>query len=372
MRQFAAFVKKEFRHILRDRWTTIILLVLPIVMLLLFGFAITTEVRNTGVAVYDPSGDQMTRAIVERLAADEHFKVDRFLSGADEIEPAFKGADIGLVVAFSGRFAEDYARTGEAQILLVADGSDPNTATTLVSYARGVIASYQAELAAAAGPGAVAAFRIATQTRLLYNPLLKGAYNFVPGVMGMILMLICAMMTSISIAREKESGSMELLLASPMRPLLIILAKAVPYFCLSVVNLATILLLSVFVLDVPVAGSLFALVLLSLVFIFLSLSIGLLVSSAVSTQAAALLVSGMAFMLPVMLLSGMIFPVDNMPAFLRALSAAVPARWYILAVRKLMIKGLGLASVTRELAILGGMTIVVLAASLKRFKVRLE
>ena len=372
MRQFLAFIKKEFRHILRDPWTMMILLVMPVVMLVLFGYAITTEVRNTKVAIYDPSNDAMTREIVERLKANEYFKVDRFLSSAAEAEAAFRAGDTGLVVLFGDRFAESYARTGDAQILLVADGSDPNTATTLVAYAKGIIAAYQAELSSSAGPAAQGSYRIGAQVKLLYNPLLKGAYNFVPGVMGMVLMLICAMMTSISIAREKEKGTMEVLLVSPMRPILIILAKAVPYFALSVINLTTVLLLSVFVLDVPIAGSLFGLVLVSLVFIFLSLSIGLLVSSVVSTQTAALLISGMALMLPVILLSGMMFPVENMPFFLRWLSAAITARWYILAVKKLMIKGLGLSSVVKELAILGGMTVLILAASLKRFKVRLE
>jgi ABC-2 type transport system permease protein len=208
--------------------------------------------------------------------------------------------------------------------------------------------------------------------KLLYNPQMKSAYNFVPGVMGMVLMLICAMMTSISIAREKETGTMEVLLVSPMKPLLIVLAKTVPYFALSIVNLATILILSVFMLGVPIAGSFFWLIAVSLVFIFLSLALGLLISTAVNTQAAALLISGMALMMPIMLLSGMMFPVENMPLFLRIISDAIPARWYIVAVRKLMIKGLGFMAVWRELAILVGMTLAILAVSVKKFKVRLE
>ena len=372
MTQFVAFVKKEFRHIVRDRWTMLILLALPVIMLLLFGYAITTEVRNTKVAIYDPSDDVMTRNIVERLSASEYFEVDRLLASPDEAEAAFKGGEVGLVVLFPDRFAEKYARGGEAQVLLEADGSDPNTATTLVSYAKGVIAAYQGELARSAGPAAARARLIDTQVRLLYNPELKGAYNFVPGVMGMVLMLICAMMTSVSIAREKEKGTMEVLLVSPLKPFLIIVAKAAPYFALSILNLATILVFSVFVLGVPVEGSLFGLVLVSFVFIFLSLSVGLLISSMVSSQAAALLISGMALMLPVLLISGMMFPIENMPFFLRALSAALPARWYIAAVKKLMIKGLGPYSVARELAILSAMTIAILAASLRQFRVRLE
>ena len=366
MRQFLAFIKKEFYHISRDRWTVIILLVMPIVMLVLFGYAITTEVRNTVVGVYDPSRDGDTRGIVDKLMASPYFKEARYLSSPDGIEDAFKGGGLGLVLVFSERFAENMARTGEAEILIVADGSDPNTARTLVSYATNIMASYAADEAASVP------YRIVPQIKLLYNPQMRGAYNFVPGVMGMILILICAMMTSISIAREKEKGTMEVLLVSPMRPILILLAKVVPFFAISLVNLATILLLSVFLLKVPIAGSLFWLIVVSLEYIFLALALGLLISTVANTQAAALLISGMAFMMPIVLLSGMMFPVENMPLFLRIISGAIPARWYILAVRKIMIEGLGFPSIARELAILGGMTLLVLAAGLKNFKIRLE
>jgi ABC-2 type transport system permease protein len=368
MRQFLAFIEKEFYHIARDRWTTIILLVMPVLMLVLFGYAITTEVKNTNVAIYDPSKDVATQGIIDKLESSSYFKVTRFLSGPDEIDSAFKRGDLGLVAVFSERFAENLARTGKAEVLLIADGSDPNTATTLTNYATNIIAAYLQGNPAYAS----ASYRIVPRIKLLYNPQMKSAYNFVPGVMGMVLMLICAMMTSISIAREKEKGTMEVLLVSPMKPILIILAKAVPYLVLSIVNLTTILTLSVFVLGVPIVGSLFWLVVVSLVFIFLSLALGLLISSVVSTQSAALLISGMALMMPVMLLSGMMFPVENMPLFLRIVSDAIPARWYILAVKKLMIKGLGVGSIVKELAILGGMALFVLAVSLKKFKVRLE
>jgi ABC-2 type transport system permease protein len=368
MRQFLAFIKKEYYHIVRDRWTMVILLVMPILMLTLFGFAITTEVRNMNIAICDPSKDVATRAIVDKLEASDYFKVTRFLSSPDEIDGAFKSGDLGIVVVFGARFAEDLARTGKAEVLLVADGSDPNTATALANYAESIIGSYlRGDPAFAPAP-----YQIVPRVKLLYNPQMRGAYNFVPGVMGMVLMLICAMMTSISIAREKEKGTMEVLLVSPMKPLLIILAKAVPYLVLSIINLATILVISVFALGVPIAGSLFWLIVISIVFIFLSLALGLLISSAVGTQSAALLISGMALMMPIMLLSGMMFPVENMPLFLRVVSDVIPARWYIAAVRKLMIKGLGAGSVLKELAILDGMTMLILAVSLKRFKVRLE
>ena len=212
---------------------------------------------------------------------------------------------------------------------------------------------------------------IVPQLKLLYNPQMKSAYNFVPGVMGLILMLICAMMTSISIVREKETGTMEVLLVSPVKPLFIILAKAVPYFVLSFVNLTTILLLSVYVLDVPVAGSLFWLVV-SLLFIFVSLALGLLISTVTRTQVAAMLVSGLMLMMPTMLLSGMIFPIESMPVILQAISAVLPARWYIQAVRKLMIEGVDVSLVLMEVGILATMAVLLITVSFKKFKHRLE
>ena len=368
MRQFSSFVIKEFHHIFRDRWTMLILLFLPILMLTLFGFAITTEVKNARVALYAPTRDAAVRAIEERFAANEYFIVVENPGHPGHMEEAFRRGEIALAVLFSDAFYAGLSHTGDAQILLVADGADPNTATTIVNYATNIIAAYQQELLASAA----VPYRIESRIKMLYNPLMKGAYNFVPGVMGMILMLICAMMTSISIAREKEKGTMEVLLVSPLRPLLIILAKAVPYFALSVVNLCTILVLSVHLLGVPIVGSLSLLVGISLLYIFVSLALGLLISSAVDSQLVALLISGMALMVPVILLSGMMFPVENMPWPLRLLSNAIPARWYILAVKKVMIKGLGLASVIRETAVLAGMAVILISLSLRRFKTRLE
>jgi len=344
------------------------LLALPILMLVLFGFAITTEVKNAHIAIYDPSNDAATRAIGARFGTSEYFKVVAELRTPEEIDGIFRFGDVSMVVVFGDGFYENLVRTGDAQVLLIADGTDPNTASTLVNYASAIVSSYQQELS----PLGELPYRIHSEVRLLYNPRMKGAYNFVPGVMGMVLMLICAMMTSISIAREKEKGTMEILLVSPMKPIVIILAKTIPYFVLSVVNLATILIMSVFVLEVPIAGSLPALVTVSLVFIFASLALGLLISSAVQTQVVALLISGMALMMPVILLSGMMFPVENMPRPLQWFSRVLPASWYIVAVRKIMIKGLGLASILKELSVLAGMALALIVVSLKRFRIRLE
>ena len=358
MKQFIAFVKKEFYHIFRDRRTMLILLGMPVVQIILFGFAISTEVKNVRLAVLDPSNDVVTRKIIDRLDASEYFTVTRRFHSPREMEAAFLKNKIDMVVVFNEHFA-DGLYCGDARVQLIVDATDPNMSTSQINYATGIVSAVGQEM-------------ISPDIKLLYNPQMKSAYNFVPGVMGLILMLICAMMTSISIVREKETGTMEVLLVSPVKPLFIILAKAVPYFVLSFVNLVTILLLSVFVLDVPVVGSLFWLVVVSLLFIFVSLSLGLLISSVTRTQVAAMLASGMILMMPTMVLSSMIFPVESMPLILQLISDIIPARWYIQAVRKLMIEGVSVVLVFKEIGILLLMATVLITVSIKKFKYRLE
>ena len=368
MKQFMAFVRKEFFHIFRDRWTTIILLLLPVVMLVLFGYALNTEVKNTHIAVYDPSNDDATREIIRLLGMNDYFVIADRLDSPDQIEKSFQSGKIKMVVVFGNDFYENFAHSGNAQVQLIADGTDPNMALTITNYATRIITAWQQDRKESAG----AQQKIMANVKLLYNPGMKAAYNFVPGVMGMVFMLICAMMTSISIAREKETGTMEILLVSPMRPILIIMSKVVPYFFLSCVNLATILLMAVFVLGVPIAGSLFCLVVISLLYIFVSLALGLLISSAVTSQVVALLISGMALMMPVIVLSGMLFPTENMPLALQLLSNIIPAKWFIQAVRKVMIKGLGFSSILAEFGVLSAMAAALVTVSLKNFKTRLE
>ncbi len=365
---FLTFIQKEFRHIFRDRRTMLILLGMPIVQIILFGFALTTEVRGVRVGVLDPNGDEMTERIVRKIDASSYFSVVRRLDSPEQIETLFRRDKIDLAVTFSEHFASEMVSTGSAAVQLIADASEPNQATLFTGYVSQILADFlSGEQAASAVP-----LRIEPQIKMLYNPGMKSSYNFVPGVMGLILMLICAMMTSISIVREKETGTMEVLLVSPMRPIYIILAKAVPYMTLSAVNLVTILLLSVFVLGVPVAGSLGLLLGLSLLYILVALSLGLLISSIASNQVMAMLLSGMVLMMPTMMLSGMVFPVENMPGLLRAVSNVIPARWYIAAVKKVMIQGLDVGAIVRELLVLGGMAILLIGVSLSKFKKRLE
>ncbi|MDR0427012.1 MAG: ABC transporter permease [Dysgonamonadaceae bacterium] len=369
MKPFFACVKKEFYHIIRDVRTVLILLVMPVAQIIIFGFAISTEVRNIRVAVGDPSNDASTQRLINEIDANPYFDITRTIDNPKQIDNLFRRDETDLVIVFEENFNENLLRTGEASLQLITDATEPNKATAVTSYAANVIKSYRNGINKGT---ARANMQISPEIKLLYNPQQKSAYNFVPGVMGLILMLICAMMTSISIVRERELGTMEVLLASPIKPISVILAKTVPYLTLSIVNLATLLLLSVFVLDVPVAGSLGLLSVLSLLFIFVALSLGLLISTIVNSQPAAMLVSGMVLMMPVMLLSGMIFPIESMPLLLQWISNIIPARWFIAAVKKIMIEGLGFTYVLKETAVLVSMIAVIMLISLKNFKYRLQ
>jgi len=368
MKQLFSFIRKEFYHILRDKTTMMILLLMPIIQIILFGFALTTEVKDTQVAVLVPTNDEASSRIIDKLDASAYFDVVAKIHSTDEIQPVFRDAKAKLVVVFEDHFGEKLRHNGTAHIQLLADATDPNAATSFTFYASNIINSYQQELMGEnKNP-----YQITPEVKMLFNPQMKSSFNFVPGVLGMIMLLICAMMTSIAIVREKEMGTMEILLVSPMKPIYIILSKITPYFVLSCVNFATIMLLSVFVLGVPIAGSFMSLVAVSLLYIFVSLSFGLLVSTITNSQQAAMLVSGMGLMIPVMLLSGMMFPIENMPLPLQWLSCIVPARWYIAAVKAIMIEGLGITSVLKEVGILCLMGTILVTISLKKFKVRLE
>lgn len=364
MTQFLSFLKKEFYHIFRDLRTTIIMIVIPIVLVVLFGYAISTEIKSSRLVVLDHSHDVVTQRITDRLTSNEYFDYYKDVTDYEEIETLFRQEKIKIAIVFPTDFAENIGAGSEIQIL--ADASSPNEATTLIEYATAIINTELSEGALLPTGG------IMPVVRLLYNPQMKDAYNFVPGVMGMILILICSIMTSVGIVREKEYGSMEVLLVSPLKPIYIILAKAAPYLLISLVNILTILLMSYFLLDVPIRGSLLLVIMLSLLYALVALCLGLFVSTVVSTQKGAMLICAMVLMLPVILLSGMLFPIENMPWILQLISNIIPARWYIVALRDVMIKGLGVMDILPEITILLSMVIVLIALSVKRFKIRLE
>lgn len=347
MKQFKSFIIKEARHILRDKRTMLILFGMPVVMMLLFGFAISTDVRNVRTAVVLSHVNHQTHKMVERLGANEYFdilyKVDN--SAAAEQLIRHQKADVAIV----------FDRNNAIQV--ITDGADPNMAQMYANYATMILQSSDTS--------------VMTQ-KLLFNPQMRSCYNFVPGIMGMLLMLVCAMMTSISIVREKERGTMEVLLVSPVRPLMIIIAKAVPYLVLAFVILCTILLISKYLLLVPISGSLFWIFLVSCIYIIVALSLGLLISTVANTQLVALLASAMILLLPCILLSGMMFPVESMPDILQYISAIMPPRYYISAMRKLMIMGVGIDKVMHEVLVLSLMAVVLLSAALLKFRSRLE
>ncbi|HRG37786.1 MAG TPA: ABC transporter permease [Bacteroidia bacterium] len=367
MKQFLTFVRKEFKHVFRDRKTLLMLFGLPIVQILLFGFALTNEIKNTKIVVCDYAKDISSQQLIEKLEASSNFEIEKSLLSHQQIEAAFREGKIKLAVIFPSNFNKDLTHLNKAQVQLIADASDPNTANTLSNFATSIIMDYQQQL----NVNATIPYRIQPELRMLYNPELKGAPNFVPGVMALVLMLVCVMMTSVSIVREKEKGTMEILLVSPFNPFLVIVSKAVPYLVLSLLNLIIILLLSVFLLDMPINGSVFLLFAESTLLIVTALSLGLLISNTTDSQQTAMLISMMGMMLPTMLFAGFMFPLENMPVPLQIISNVVPAKWYYIIVKAIMIKGLGFQAVWKETLILLGMTCILLGICLKKFKIRL-
>lgn len=374
MRQLFSFLKKEILHIIRDKRTILILLILPVVQISLFGFAMTLEVKNVNLAVKYSYGDAYVEQIISRIEASEYFKIIKLVNTPDDMDKALKRENIDSILVFEDGFSEMLFRGEKPTIQIINDATDPNQASTITTYIQGILSGFQREIipelifAGIAKPNPIT---INTELKMLYNPELKGSYNFVPGVMSLVLTLICALMTSISIVREKETGTMELLLVSPMKPIYIIISKITPYFIISTINLVTILFLAVNFLDMPIRGSLTLLIALSFLFISLSLTVGIVISSLVANQAAAMLIAGMALMMPVMLLSGMLFPKDSMPYFIQLLTYLVPASWYFEAVKKIMIEGLGISSIIKEGIVLTTMFFTLIIVSVLKFKNRL-
>ena len=352
MKQFFSFVLKETKHITRDKRTMLMLFGMPIVMMLLFGFAVTNDVRNVRVVIVMSNADNATQQVADRLAASEYFTLTKVVATPTEAEKAIRDQKADMAIVFSQDFA-----SRKSGYQLIVDGADPNMAQQWTTYANAVINNTEAK---------------AVNTKLLYNPQMKSTYNFVPAIMGTLLMLVCAMMTSISIVREKEKGTMEVLLVSPTKPLMIIVAKLVPYLVLAFTILSIILLMSSFVLGVPIKGSLFWIYVVSTIYILLALSLGILVSTIAETQLVALLISAMLLMMPIIMLSGMMFPIESMPKILQYISAIVPTRYYISAMRKLMIMGTGIEEIYFEVSILISMLIALMSLALAKFNKRLE
>ncbi len=382
MKAFLGFIKKEFLHIFRDRRTLLILFGMPLVQLLLFGYAVRNELNKADIAILDHSRDEITREITDKLLSSGYFQLTAWLKSESEIEVVFQRGIARNVIVFESEFGRKLIRDGSANINIVTDASDPNMAQMLEGYTVNIIRDYQQEWqernrqvqqsAGGSAGGGASISGIVPEVRMLFNPELRSANLFVPGLIAFILMLVSAFLTSITIAREKEQGTMEVLLASPLNPIQIIIGKVLPYLALSVINVFTILIVALVVFDVPFRGSVLLFSMLSLLFIMAALALGLRISSVVKDQQTAMMISLAGLLLPTILLSGFIFPISNMPAVLQYISHIVPAKWFLIIIRGIMLKGVGLEFLWQETLILFGMVVILMATSIKSFKIRLE
>ncbi|XLS28526.1 ABC transporter permease [Flavobacteriaceae bacterium M23B6Z8] len=368
LRVFLAFVKKEFYHILRDKRTLLILFGMPLAQILIFGYAVTNEFKDARIDVFDRAKDNASQELIYHLQSSGNFIVNQFITSIDNIENGMKAGDSKLVLVIPEDFAKSLKKTQPVTVQLLADGSDPNNATTLVQYVNEMLRTFRNDQVA----NKTDAFQIHVETRMLYNPQLISAYNFVPGTIALILLIICAMLTSLTISREKELGTMEILLVSPLPPLIIILGKVSPYALLSFVNALIVLLIGYFVFDVPIRGSLLLLLFMCMLYVITALSLGTLISTASNTQQSAMMKSLMGLMLPSMILSGFIFPLASMPTVLQYLGKIVPATYFIEILKGVMLRGVGLQHILFDFLILILMTVVFLALTWRNFKIRLE
>ncbi|NCA85806.1 MAG: ABC transporter permease [Clostridia bacterium] len=368
MKQFRGFIRKEFYHIFRDYRTVLILFGMPIIQLLLFGYALTNDIRNADIAILDKSHDELTRQLTHKITSSGYFRLALDLRSESEIEQAFRSGKVRQVIIFENDFARKAETAGNAQIQVLADASDPNAARILTSYLSGIVASFQQELLA----NRQLPIEITPQVKMLYNGRMESVMMFVPGIITVLLLLIGAMMTSISLAREKETGTMEVLLVSPLRPVQIILGKVVPYVLIALAIAIVVLFLGYFVFDVPIRGSLVLLMFYSILYIILALSLGILISSLVSSQQVAMMFSMVALLLPTIMLSGFIFPLENMPWPLQWFANIIPAKWFIIIIRGVMLKAVGIGVLWKETLIMVAMIAVFIGLSIKKFKIRLD
>ncbi|TAL71173.1 MAG: ABC transporter permease [Bacteroidetes bacterium] len=369
MKRFLGFVKKEFLHIFRDYRTLFILFGIPAAQILIFGYAVSTDIKNAGIAVLDLSHDEITRKLTDKIISSGFFKKTQNLLYYNDIDRVFKKGKTKAVIVFEKDFGKNLVSEGKATLSIIADGSEPNVATLVTNYTTAIVNDFTMEFT---GPASNNLIRIIPEVKMFYNPNLKSHYMFVPGVITLILILICALMTSVTITREKEFGTMEVLLVSPLRPIQIIVGKVMPYFILSFINVLLILALSWFVFGLPVKGSLVLLLAECMLYILMSLTLGILISTVSKNMQQAIFISLIGLMLPTILLSGFIFPIENMPKVYDYVSMVIPPRYFIIIIKNIMIKGTGLMFIWKETLILIIMTLVFVGLSVRNFKIRLE
>jgi ABC-2 type transport system permease protein len=367
MRTFLEFVRKEFYHILRDYRTLLVLFGMPIIQIILFGFAIRTEINDAQIGILDKSKDYYSKKLTDKVLSSGYFRLNGYFDDTGEIPGAFESGRVKQIIVFESNFGHKLQKYGEADIQIINDASNPNVASILNSYTSAIIADFQKSLA-----GSQAKLLINTDLRMYFNPQMKSVFMFVPGLITLILMLVSAMMTSIAITREKEMGTMEVLLVSPLRPMIIILGKVTPYVVIAFINALSILGISIVVFGLPFQGS-FPLFLGEVIlFVLTALSLGILISTIARTQQIALMISLAGLLMPTVLLSGFIFPIENMPVILQYISKFIPATWFLVILKNIMLKGLGIEYFWRETLILAGFAVLFLAISMKKFKIRLD
>lgn len=368
MKQLIAFIHKEFYHVFRDRRTLLILFGIPIAQIILFGQALSSEVKHIGIAVLDEAHNVYSQQLSSQLATSDYFKMKAPLLSYKEIEDPFRRGTIKAALVFPSDFGHDLYTPKGSTLQLITDGSDPNTAKTVENYLSAIVARYQQTL----NPTLRLPYQITVENRMLYNEEQNGSMNFVPGVIALVFMIVSTALTSVAVVREKELGTMEILLVSPFNPLKILVAKAVPYLILSLINFTVILLLSVYMLEVPIRGNLLLLYGESTLFIIICLSLGLLISTSTSSQQTAMLISMMGMMLPTAFFTGFMFPIENMPLVFQGISKIFPSSYYYSIVKKIMLKGLDFSYIWKETFILITMAVVFLGLAMKKFKIRLE
>ncbi|OFY63875.1 MAG: multidrug ABC transporter permease [Bacteroidetes bacterium RBG_13_43_22] len=368
MKRFLGFVKKEFLHIFRDVRTLIILFGIPAAQILLFGFVVSTDLKNAPVAFLDLSKDEMTQKVSDKICSSGFFRRSETLLNYNDIDKVLRKNKTKAVIIFEKDFGRKLISEGKAALSIITDGSEPNMATLITNYVTAIVTDFNRELA---GTQATGTLLVQPEVRMFYNPSLKGHFMFVPGVITLIMILICALMTSITITREKEFGTMEVLLVSPLKPVQIILGKVLPYFILSIIDVIMILLLSWFVFGLPIKGSLILLLAESMLYILMSLSLGILISTVSKTMQQAIFISMVGMMLPTILLSGFIFPIENMAKIYGWISAIFPPRYFIVIIKNIMIKGTGFLYVWKETLILVAFTLAFIGLSIRNFRIRL-
>jgi len=367
VRALAGLLRKEVFHILRDRRTLVVIIALPVLQVVLFGYAIRTDVDRVRLAIVDPTPDPSTLALRARFDGAGVFRTVAVLSRTDALPALFERGDAQGAVAFDPRFAERLRRGEPAELLIIADATEPNTGSIVQAYAAAVVQAYERDEASAGRR-----IRIVPTVRMRFNPTRQSSNLFVPGLMAFVLTIISSLMTAISLTREKETGTMEALLVSPLRPWQIIVGKVAPYLVVGFIAVIGVIVEARLVFKVPLRGSLTLLLGEGLLFILVSLSRGILISARTSSQRVAMMAALVGTMLPTMLLSGFIFPLESMPLALRAISIVVPARWFVLVARGIMLKGIGLAYVWPSTLVLLAMAGVLLTASTRAFHERLD